>query len=234
MGVFQSSQYFSVSRARYFMRYAILLALMLVSAQDAVSQWTKLTTAGLGNNVSNLLGETGAMAFRDGKLWFGRDKLYYSTDTGKTWKIDLSFPSLQPGYHWNAVADIDFSDAMHGIIADTLGVFQTDDGGQTWQSVIGAGQGFSSVLLDSINAGMFVGASGAAERTSLDSSWQISPKNALLCLRTNHDRTKCYYMVDTFAQTGHNFQTVDVIWITTDRGQTWRLRAPSPPQPARR
>ncbi len=210
-----------VIRARYFIRLMVLLVLTQISAQDATSQWTQLARAGPGNYLS----ETGALAFRNGKLWFGRDKLYLSTDTGKTWTTQLSLPPINSSSPWFGITDIDFSDTNHGIVSDGGGVFLTSDGGQHWLSVPGAGPSWSAVLLDSENAGMFVvGGAGAAERATVDTSWQVSPTNAVFCVRTNHDRNKCYYMVDTFVSTGSGGQELllNDLWLTTDRGQTWR------------
>src|ERR1035441_1757094 len=112
MRVLRSILFSSFVHARYLMRIAIMLALMLISAQNASSQWTKLTQAGA---TGVTIKELGALAFRNGKLWFGRDKLYVSTDTGKTWTTQMAFPPLpplspfDPLYFWYGISAIDFT-----------------------------------------------------------------------------------------------------------------------------
>ncbi len=208
MRVLSSNWSFRVTHGRELTPMVVMLALTLFFAPPATSQWTQLGQAG-GNYLS--FGQ--AMSFRDGNLWFGRDKLYLSTDTGKSWNVQLAFPSA------DIINDIDFSDRDHGIVSAWDGVFLTSDGGQHWITIPGAGASLSAVLLDSENAAMIASYSGYAARATANAVWQSSAKNGeFFCVRTNHDRNICYYL----AYDKSAMPISKEVWHTTDRGQTWQ------------
>jgi photosystem II stability/assembly factor-like uncharacterized protein len=95
---------------------------------DACAQWT--------NVAPNLVPGApfiGAMQFKDGIVWAGAYSLWYSPDTGKTWKQSANFPSAN-------IADIAFYDKLHGLVAtEDQGLFITIDGGSTWTQELSTG-----------------------------------------------------------------------------------------------
>ena len=60
--------------------------------------------------------------------------IFTSTDGGVTWtrRLDAGFPGTI------AVSKLAFADALVGVAAGSLGIWRTDDGGQTWSSVSNA------------------------------------------------------------------------------------------------
>ena len=71
----------------------------------------------------------GAICFSHGIVWAGDTLLFYSTDTGKTWNQSQSFPEA-------GISDIAFYDSLNGLVSTyDYGVYQTQDGGLTWNNL---------------------------------------------------------------------------------------------------
>lgn len=116
-------------------RCRILLVMLLTPAMYLNAQWQNvaLNLIDISYNPS-YENAYGTMIFRDGVLWVGRDKLWKSIDTGKTW-VKLASAQITTPF---AITDISAFDKNTCAYTTTRGqVFITKDGGSTWRESIG-------------------------------------------------------------------------------------------------
>ncbi len=107
---------------RTLVRWSFIVFIPLVGLSSAShAQWTNVRP-----NLLQATDTIGAMQFKDGIVWAGGNQLWFSPDSGKTWKRSMAFPA-------DSISDIAFYDRLHGLVA-TLnnGFFITIDGGITW------------------------------------------------------------------------------------------------------
>jgi photosystem II stability/assembly factor-like uncharacterized protein len=107
----------------------LLLGAALLLTADVSAQWTNISQGKITPAPRNA-GFGGAMCWRDGNLWYGWDyQLWVTSDFGATWTSRFSnLPT-------SIITDIDFFDANNGVIANTLGVYRTTNGGASWTRI---------------------------------------------------------------------------------------------------
>ena len=102
----------------------VLLALLAARGDGLRGQWKivapNLFRYGGGDAFA-------AMHVKDGIVWAGVDTLWFSSDTGKTWKQSR---------FTQRVYDINFFNTNIGVVGAADGVYLTSDGGQTWGNVL--------------------------------------------------------------------------------------------------
>jgi hypothetical protein len=187
------------------------LLLLSVAAGGARAQWTEVAPNLVGPESQRI----GAICFSHGVAWAGATALFSSTDTGKTWNVSSSFPALTV-FPTDGISDIAFYDSLNGLVGTyASGVFLTQDGGQSWNTVIRSSRepdcrvafnGSASVMHDVNNSGVF--------STSTDGGNSWSTQNfggEGLTFAIGADKT---IYVFTSGTTG---------WVnySTDLGQTW-------------
>jgi photosystem II stability/assembly factor-like uncharacterized protein len=110
----------------------LLLAgsLSLFAQSDVRAQWVNIAPNLLGDlSIGGSFG--GSSCFKDGFLWFGKNSLWVSADTGKTWS-DASPPLTTSN---EVILSIDFLDRFNGIVLTADKLFITGDGGFTWTKI---------------------------------------------------------------------------------------------------
>ena len=155
----------------------------------------------------------GAMAFRGGNLWCGRDKLYRSQDTGNSWSLQ-SLPFNDGG-----ITDIDFQDKLNGAVGTKNGVYATSNGGTSWyvlKRFASSGATSSVCMLDSAGAVIFMASSEGMFRAAKQVTWGPLSFFANPCLRGSPDRARIFSMV------GSNVKyNAASMYYTTDQGVNW-------------
>ena len=150
---------------RDYSRQSLLVLFALLLAATATAQWK--------NVAPNLVTGTilgGAMQYRAGIVWAGRDDLFCSTDSGKTWQSSGNF---------NTISDIAFFDQLNGLVSTQKdGLFHTSDGGNTWQNVIPKGA-FWKVGFNSSASVMYALDPSGIFYTSVDRGVTWTPKNII-------------------------------------------------------
>lgn len=143
---------------------ALLFLVLFCLVTPARSQWTKVADRLLGTFPASCCG-FGHITYTDGKLWAGRSSLFVSPDTGRTWSKLKDFNGT--------ISQIDFIDKFIGLVATTTGVFQTKDGGQTWQTILSSPDCYSAefcgnseiIVAISDNVGFFFSSNGGISWT---------------------------------------------------------------------
>ncbi|MEP7233994.1 MAG: T9SS type A sorting domain-containing protein [Ignavibacteriota bacterium] len=118
---------------------SILLGLFLDSAP---AQWKQSAPNLLGNIPSDKAG-FGSIAFRGGTTWAGRNELWMSSDTGRTWTQSL-------GTFGGTITQIEFFDRDNGLVSAIGGIYKTNDHGATWKLIHKGGDCYSVSFCGSI------------------------------------------------------------------------------------
>jgi photosystem II stability/assembly factor-like uncharacterized protein len=109
------------------MRRPLFLILCLLALPVAVhAQWQIVANRLLPNSDKWF----GATAYKDGTIWVGADDLYYSDDTGRTWK--KSNFNASPS---QVIYDINFLNANLGVVGGRQAILKTTDHGQSWTDI---------------------------------------------------------------------------------------------------
>ncbi len=99
----------------------------ILSPEGARAQWRVAAPRLLDS--TSLPG--GAITYRDGMVWAGRDALYSSADSGVTWQRNaLTF--TEPGDY---IFDIQFFDRNFGLVTTYHGLYLTTTGGASWKNL---------------------------------------------------------------------------------------------------
>ncbi len=188
----------------------VLASLPIVAsffAASASAQWVNVAPKLIaGANVF------GAMQFRDGVVWAGGiSTLWSSTDTGKSWKQSLGFPSLQ-------IWDIAFFDKMNGLVATTNEILVTKDGGKTWRNSLPGGD-FRKVGFNGSASIMHAVDYNGSFYTSTDGglNWSMSPIG--IDARSFAIASNGTIYLQTTITVGK--QPIGVVSQSTDLGHTW-------------
>jgi photosystem II stability/assembly factor-like uncharacterized protein len=193
------------SFGQYVMKAACVLVLfgLVCVARPACAQWQQVTGS-IFRSPSPFSG--GAMIYKDGTLWAGTRDVWTSSDFGLMW----SKTSLAPC----KVYDIDAFDSKTAIVASIdRGLFLTQDGGQTWNTLLDSTYSISYVVFAGNLNTIIISDGGSMVRSSdLGKSWKSVSGAAgggpLLYHRG------LAYCVDTY--------TLDA---STDAGLTWSVGA---------
>ncbi len=110
---------------------AVVAVVLFLGFSDSYSQWSDQAPGVFPN-----IGASGGMLhFKKGVLWGGYKSVSYSLDTGKTWTVSL--PSfLGVG---ETVQNIDFFDALNGLVRTNNYLYITVNGGASWNSQVAPG-----------------------------------------------------------------------------------------------
>ena len=135
----------------------------------AGSKTYKTTDGGLTWNVISNLQFANIAVTNDGKVFFAGNgsAVYKSTDGGAT-LINTNVPTTQ-GY------DIFFADNLNGYFVSSSGLFNTTDGGITWNAVnppsLHIGTGYTSLFFTAANTGIVVGQGGVYKVNGSLQTW---------------------------------------------------------------
>jgi photosystem II stability/assembly factor-like uncharacterized protein len=125
-----------VKRVLYRSSTILLLLLAILARTDGYAQWKKIAPGLLPKLYTKTSYDYGgASCFQDGILWIGKNQLWKSDDTGKTWTKVLDCGQ-------SVILTITFYDRFHGLVGtDNANLFQTNDGGLSWKNLNSTGSG---------------------------------------------------------------------------------------------
>lgn len=197
--------------------------LLLLSAASVRGQWSIVAP----NLLEPEQQYTGAIQFHNGFAWAGTRSLYYSNDSGITWKRCLSFPSIQPA---SGISDISIYDSLHvlvGVINE--GLFLTTDAGETWKNILPStltqhtiiqvafNRSSSTIyMLDQgVDNSFFMSLDGGSTWTGVRTT--VSSSALPLCFAIGADQRLYVFVISV----PYNVPNAGWINMSTDAGKTW-------------
>ena len=197
--------------------FAFIL-LILLAESNLRAQWKEVAPDLFTNNdpQHSTQGGAGSINYCDGIIWVGVRSLFSSQDSGKTWQ-KMPLPALESTF----IRDIEFIDKWRGVVATSdEGVLLTDDGGQTWKTILSTdGDFWKASFNGSPEVIHALGINQGTCYTTMDGglSWNQSYIGPYVsCLAIAPDRT-----IYVFAQQDHKKSTQGWISYSTDLGSTW-------------
>ena len=146
----------------------------------------------------------------------GRSQIFRTVDGGESFQ-EVVPSSEDPEFEWQRqYQEIFFTDEQTGwIISRHEGIFQTEDGGDTWEQIAeGTGHSINSVWFHGSDTGWLAGSSGEIRRTGDGGqTWEELDSGTDESLNEIH-------FADN--QTGWAVGDEGTIIRTTDRGDTWQ------------
>ncbi|MDO9510965.1 MAG: YCF48-related protein [Bacteroidales bacterium] len=117
------------------------------------------------------------------------------------------------GPSWGQIRSIQFFDTQIGIVALGPGLYKTNDGGSTWQSLFNDPNGnFEDIFFVNSMSGYAISSSGLLAHTS-------DGGNTWVSIQTGKANMKCIYF--TNIQTGFMAGALGKLFRTNDSGNTW-------------
>jgi photosystem II stability/assembly factor-like uncharacterized protein len=188
-------------------RQLLIFILFITFTARADAQWVPL----INLEPAPFSGSEGALCFKDGNLWCGRNHLYLSTDTGKTW-VQMPLPVQATN-----IVDVDFFDKTHGAIVTNFDILATNDGGTTWYPLQNKSPLYyyvSLAVLDSSNDVLV--SDGVNIYLTTDTSWQPVAPLRVSCLRNYYNRQTVFAEENDTSNNSH-------IYLSSDKGMTWNM-----------
>ncbi|HET9135034.1 MAG TPA: hypothetical protein VFO76_00240, partial [Candidatus Kapabacteria bacterium] len=195
----------------------LILAAML-SHTPAQSQWQNIAPNLLGNlyKFVNSSGTSpgGAMCFKAGKLWVGKNELWMSPDSGRSWS------KRTPPLTNTVILDIDFFDELDGVLTTFSDfAYHTTDGGMNWTK-IGTQQFITTCCyLDDANS-FLLGTAFAGSFITRDDGLTFQTLTSLNLMNCRHNPTGT--MVYGFQYAGTPPAS---LFVSSDNGRNWTQRS---------
>lgn len=216
---------------RIFLFFFALLSFSL--SGNIYAQWKEIAPNLVSNYFPPFLAnaDLGAIHFKDGVLWAGWRDLWFSNDTGKTWKQSNI---VLPKDH--IISDINFFDKLNGIISTefqanpptSAGILlKTVDGGLSWKRILTIPSSIPNIAYSGSASIIHAISEGGDFFTSIDggTSWKNTRPgvNFGLCFAIAKDN-RIYTLTAAYDPSG----LLGTISFSTDRGISWNKTSGTP------
>jgi photosystem II stability/assembly factor-like uncharacterized protein len=199
-------------------RYILILVVLVVYASTAQSQWQNIAPNLLGNlyKFVNSSGTSpgGAMCFKAGKLWVGKNELWMTPDSGRSWT------KRTPPITNTVILDVDFFDELNGVLTTFSDfAYHTTDGGMNWTK-IGTQQFITTCCyLDDANS-FLLGTAFTGSFITRDNGLTFQTISSLNLMNCRHNPTGTMVYGFQYAST-----PPASMFVSSDNGRNWTQRS---------